>query len=308
MTSFSSTVVKREMAPLDLTAACSYSPEILAYFNSYGLNLDVPHYFGSFRSQDFTCAAHVFDPGNTRGTVFLLHGYYDHTGVLKNIIRLCTEEKLRVAVFDFPGHGLSSGIRASIDSFSQYLEAFKDFFEFCKTSCKGPYYLIGHSMGGAVALEYLFQTVKPPFQRVVLCAPLVRSSFYRLSRVGYFIMSPFTGTTQRWFRRSSSDKQFLKSYRIDPLQCKHFPMRWAKAYYFWYEQAIRYEPVSIPVTVIQGTKDKVVDWRYNIPFIKKKLQPVEVIYIKRANHQLMNEAQPFLTEFLKSLRGRVSTK
>jgi alpha-beta hydrolase superfamily lysophospholipase len=85
-------------------------------------------------------------------------------------------------------------------------------------------------------------------------------------------------------------------------------MKWAKAYYTWHKRVRQYEPVSIPVTVIQGTKDNVVDWRYNIPFIKKKIQMAEIIYIKKARHQLMNEAQPFITEFLKALREQVSTE
>jgi len=40
----------------------------------------------SFSPGSFTCAAHVFKQEDARGTVFLVHGYYDHTGILKNLI------------------------------------------------------------------------------------------------------------------------------------------------------------------------------------------------------------------------------
>ena len=298
-------LVKKEMAPLELIDSCSYSANILSYFVYYGLNFKVKHCFGSFKSQDFTLAAHVFDPGNAQGTVFLVHGYYDHSGVLKNIIRLCIEKKLIVAVFDFPGHGLSTGITASIDSLSQHMIALRDFFKRCQPYIRGPYCLIGHSLGGAVILEYLYRTENSPFEKVVLLAPLVRISYHHLSRIGYFIVNPFSDTSPRWFRRASSDKQFLKFFRNDPLQCRHFPLKWAEAYYAWSKRFKNYESISPPVTVIQGTRDDVVDWRYNIPLLKKKIPDLKVIYIKKARHQLMNEAEPFLNEFLEALGKQI---
>lgn len=300
-------LVKSEIVPLDLAANCSYSPQILSYFSYYNLNFDVIHYFGTFESQGFSLAAHVFNPGKTRGTVFLLHGYYDHTGILKNIIRLCIEKQLSVAVFDFPGHGLSTGATASIDSFSQYVIAFKDFLKLCRPHVAEPYYLVGHSTGGAVTIEYLYQTEKPPFEKVILLAPLIRCSYYHLSRIGYFLMNPFLDTAPRWFRNSSSDKRFLKFFRNDPLQCKHFPMKWADAFYAWNERFKSYDAISTTVTAIQGTGDDVVDWRYNIPFLKQKIPNLKVFYIKKARHQLMNEAEPLLDEFLKALRKQMGS-
>ena len=298
-------LVKREITPLDLSDSCSYSAQILSYFSYYNLYFNVNHCFGTFKSQGFTLAAHVFNPGRSQGTVFLLHGYYDHTGVLTNIIKLCIDKKLTVAVFDFPGHGLSTGTTAVIDSFSQYIKACEDFFAFCKQYVEEPYYLIGHSMGGAIAFEYLYRTESQPFKRVVLLAPLVRISYHHLSRIGYFIMNPFSDTAPRWFRRASSDKQFLKFFRNDPLQCEHFPIKWAEAYYAWNKGIKNYESISVPVTVIQGTRDDVVDWRHNIPFLKKKIPDLKVIYIRKARHQLMNEAEPFLNEFLETLGKQI---
>lgn len=295
---FSVESVKRDLAPLDFKSGCEYSPHTLSYFRYYGLDLHVIHHFGTFQSQDFTLAAHVFDPGEAQGTVFLLHGYYDHSGVHKNIIRLCIEKQYAVAVFDLPGHGLSTGVTASIDSFSQYVKALEDFFQLCQPHVTRPYYLIGHSAGGAIALEYLFKAEKPVFEKIFLLAPLVRCSYHHLSRVGYFIVNPFAKTAPRWFRYASSDRQFLKFFRDDPLQCRHFPIKWAEAYYRWNEQVKSYGAVSAEVAVIQGTKDDIVDWRHNIPFLSRKIPDIKVFYIKNARHQMMNEAEPFLSEFI----------
>ena len=41
--------------------------------------------------------------------------FFDHSGILKNLIKLCLDLDYTVVCFDLPGHGLSSG-RASIDN------------------------------------------------------------------------------------------------------------------------------------------------------------------------------------------------
>ena len=301
MKPFNVELVKGELIPLDFRAKQKYSPHIFSYFSYYALDLEVTHHFGTFQSQDFTLAAHVFAPDNARGTVFLLHGYYDHSGVHKNSIRSCIEKEFAVALFDLPGHGLSTGVTASIDSFSQYVKALEDFIQLCQPYVTRPYYLIGHSAGGAIALEYLFNAEKSVFEKTILLAPLVRCSYYHLSRIGYFIVNPFSDTAPRWFRYASSDRQFLKFFHDDPLQCRHFPIKWADAYYRWNEQIKGSEVVSAPVTVIQGTKDDIVNWRHNILFLSRKIPNAEIMYIKNARHQLMNEAEPLLSEFLNVL-------
>jgi alpha-beta hydrolase superfamily lysophospholipase len=64
---------------------------------------------------------------------------------------------------------------------------------------------------------------------------------------------------------------------------------------------MQYKPLSAPVTIIQGTKDDVVDWRHNIPVLEEKIPGVTIIYITNARHQLMNEAEPYLSQFFAAL-------
>jgi len=53
--------------------------------------------------------------------------------------------------------------------------------------------------------------------------------------------------------------------------------------------------------VIQGTGDKVVDWKYNIEFLEKKLSKMEVKWIQNAKHQLLNEKESVKSEVLNSI-------
>ena len=84
------------------------------YFEHYGLDFPgVSHTFGRLESRGRRLAGHVFLPDEPRGTVVVLHGYLDHVGVHSRLIRFLLGTGHAVAAYDMPGHGLSSGRRAS---------------------------------------------------------------------------------------------------------------------------------------------------------------------------------------------------
>ena len=135
------TIVKDRPAiePLAAVNPAAYSDEASAYFAHYGLDCESPdteHLFGSFQSAGFTLAAHLYQPAQYQATVVLFHGYLNHTGQFKNLIPFLLKNQYAVAVFDLPGHGLSSGRQAEIDSFDQYITVTQDFLNVIKTRLK----------------------------------------------------------------------------------------------------------------------------------------------------------------------------
>jgi alpha-beta hydrolase superfamily lysophospholipase len=285
----------------------TYAKPVLDYFAYYGLgHAACTHYFGTFRSGGYLLAGHVYKQDSCLGTVFLIHGFYDHAGILKNLISLCLDEKFCVAVFDLPGHGLSSGEPAAIDSFAEYSNAFADFVALCDVHVPRPYAAIGHSTGCAVLLSRLFFAEENRFSRVILLAPLVRSEYWTLSKAGYAI-SPFAKNLPRWMRNESHDPAFLERFNRDPLQAKLFPVRWATALYSWEARIDTVTPRRLPVSIVQGTADKTVDWRYNIPFLQRKIPGCDVTTIRGARHHLINETAPYREKCLEKIREILRT-
>ncbi len=282
--------VKSLLQPLDLTREYHPPRAIENYFDYYKINLNNVHCFGSFESHGFSLAAHVFYPADAAGTVFILHGYFDHTGVMGHLIRFCLENKYSVVIFDLPGHGLSSGERFSIDDFSLYADVFGDVTNLVEPHCARPFSFIGQSMGCAVFYEYLHRTGDKRFDKVVFLAPLIHSAHWKLSKTGYRLVRPFTSRLPRKIRRNSSDKKFSQKVRTDPLQSKKvIPVKFLTALYDWDHRIADYPDLAGPVFIIQGTGDVVVDWRYNLEFLKNKVRPVIIKKIPGANHQLVNE-------------------
>jgi alpha-beta hydrolase superfamily lysophospholipase len=124
----------RESLPeCDFAADSLAVPALHPYLQFYGINpLEFPahggaalHYSaGTFDSAGFRifCQYFCVSRDACRGTVFVLHGYYDHGGLYGKLLRYLLHKGYGVVLFDLPGHGLSSGDRAAITSFTQYTD------------------------------------------------------------------------------------------------------------------------------------------------------------------------------------------
>jgi lysophospholipase len=291
--------VKEDLGPLNFQTPPPFAESTHEYFSYYGLEIDgAEHIFGTFSVSDKILAAHIFKPKESKGTVILLHGYGDHTGVWKHVISIVVKERYTVAVYDHPGHGLSSGARASIDDFSEYVSVLEDFLRIARVHLPGPYHLVAHSMGGAVTLDYLLSVDQPGVEKVVLIAPLVHSSYWHLSRFGHSLGKYVTDSAPRASQNASSDEEYLMLTEKDPLQARQVAMKWFSALVEWNQRILSYGPSTLPIRVIQGTADTAVDWKYNLEFIKEKFPNVDIILIENGGHQLMNESLPMRAEVI----------
>jgi alpha-beta hydrolase superfamily lysophospholipase len=302
------------------------------YLAFYGLDIAAAaHEFVQFKSNGFELAGHVFIPLETgrsqrptgvkdassltglrpkeyKATVFILHGYLNHCGLLSKLIKYLVEAGFAVAVFDLPGHGLSSGEPTAIDDFSQYSDSLNDFMKIIRPKLNGPYHIIGHSTGAAIILEYLLEGSNDGFDKVILAAPLERTDWWVLEKIGFSISRLFSSFVPRVFRKVSSDEEFLKFVKYkDPLQAKKISLKWVAAMFKWDQRIANAKTSARPVLVIQGLKDNIINWRHNIRFIQSKFENSEIELIENCRHELFNESEKIrrevfslIKDFLKS--------
>ena len=295
-------LVKKDMKPLNLSHPSALSSSARKYLQHYGIYFDdIPQYLGTFQSGGYDLSAHIFLPPQATATVFLLHGYCDHSGILKNLIRLLVDQRLAVAVYDLPGHGLSGGQACWIDDFNTYVDIFSDFFELCRPHLPQPYHFAGHSTGCAIAFDFMHHIAADRFDKVVFVAPLVRSAYWTLSKAHHYLAKPFMETIPRVFFDSSSAPEINRFIQNDPLQCREIPMKWVEALYAWNERVEHLTPISHPVLILQGTEDTVVDWEYNIGFLEQKNNLAEVKWFQNGKHHLLNETRAIREEVLETI-------
>ncbi len=289
--------IKEQMQPLESDRSGYYPDCVMMYFDYNCLDMadrieGVEHLFGTFESSDWTLAANIYRPKEYKATAVLLHGYLNHTGQFKHLIRHLLERGFAVAVYDMPGHGLSGGERAVIDDFSQYTQTLVDYTKIVGKLTKGPYHLVGFSTGGTVAIDYVLVHKGDFFDRVVLAAPLVRSVAWKTSEAGRRFYSNFADSVPRAKRKNSSDKEFLEfNKHKDVLHCQKVSLKWVKSLHDWNDKMETVEPNDRSIAVIQGTKDTTVSYKYNLKFIKRKFPNVAVTMIEDGRHELFNESK-----------------
>lgn len=277
------------------------------YLDFYRINFaktqpDVTHGFGFLDACNFRLATHYWMPQNPRGTLVVVHGYFDHVGIFANVIAYGLANGLAVLAFDLPGHGLSSGERVAIDSFDHYGDVLNAILVRAQDFFPQPLYALGQSTGGAVLLNYVWrhQLAKPEaqhFYRIALCAPLVLPRAWFLGRIHYALVHKFVRYINRGLSRNSHDKTFIDfvDYR-DCLQSKKLSVVWVGAMKAWNQAFRRFTPLSTPLLIVQGTGDLTVAWRYNMNLMRQKLPNAEIQFIAGAGHQLVNESDEYRTQ------------
>lgn len=289
-TAFSVQQVKQDMAPLNTAEPYTPTPAITDYFDYYNLSpTNADHYFGTVESEGYILAAHAFVPDKPKGTLILLHGYFDHTATLVNLIHEGISKGYCVAVWDLPGHGLSTGERTDTDGFDLCAQQLLDLISRLSPAAPQPMYLIGHSTGCSIAMEYMMNSTNHEIDGYVFLAPLVRHAHWGWAKFGYGLSKPFTSKVRRRDKKNSSDEAYLAFVKKDPLHHGELSFEYLEELYAW-EHRVQDDPVwPGEVLIIQGDKDDIVDWKYNLEFLESKITHTDIHIIPGARHQLANE-------------------
>ena len=257
---------------------------------------DTQHTCGWFDLAGYQILVHSFVPAQAKGTVFVVHGYLEHSGLYRHIIPLLLQANFAVVIHDLPGHGLSSGVRASIGSFQEYQQILDGLLTFFAQRLPQPWLALGQSTGGAILMDYVLTKAKqqqsPVFERLFFLAPLVypaRMQWWQMKLAFWWFKAMRSGLP-RAFRRNSSDLDFVRFMREeDPLQARWIPLSWLLALKEWVGYIRQVPPCSMPVWVVQGEQDSTVNGQANVAFIRQHLHLERVLWLHDASHQLVNE-------------------
>lgn len=299
---FDQTQVQQDIQPLEPGVPYRSTDSIQQYFDYYQLNpSDAAHYFGTLESENETVVVHVFLPPEPRGCLFLIHGYFDHTGTLSKLIREGVEQGYAVVAWDLPGHGLSTGLRTDTGAFHRCARQLEDIMERASPVLPQPFYLVGHSTGASIAMEYIRNTDNCAFGKVVFLAPLVRHAHWGWGKFGCAAAKPFTKTIRRREKKNSSDEKYLAFVKQDPLHSSILSIEYLKDLYRW-EKTTRNDPLwPGSVCIIQGDQDSILDWKYNLKFLSQKIEQPEIHLIPGARHQLANENETIRNEVFEKI-------
>lgn len=236
---------------------------------------------------------------HVRAVVVVAHGLGEHSGRYAGLAETLVGSGHAVYALDHRGHGHSPGARANIERF-EYLVS--DFGAFAGRAARQhpdtPVFMLGHSMGGAVAFASALR-LQSTLRGVVLSAPALGTDDAApngrrmLARV-LSSVAPNTGVWRIEAARISRDPAIVQAYASDPL-VHHGPIpartvvELLDAMQGFLAQAPR---LRLPSLVLHGTADSLVPVGATRPVYQAlDAQKRTVKYYEGLFHEVFNEPE-----------------
>ncbi|MDD5766083.1 MAG: lysophospholipase [Candidatus Marinimicrobia bacterium] len=203
-----------------------------------------------------------------KAVVLVVHGLAEHSGRYEHVADFLTNAGFAFETFDLRGHGKSGGTRIFINSFDDYLRD----LDLIMTEVKRhhpdlPIFLLGHSMGGAIATLFTI-TRKPEIAGLILSAATLKIS----DSISPFLVkiAPIIGklfpklpTIVLDKNAISRDPAVVQKYDEDPLNYRGgIPARTGAELNLAIGRIqLQMETLELPVLILQGTVDRLSDIR-----------------------------------------------
>lgn len=200
-----------------------------------------------------------------RAVIVVSHGLGEHGGRYAELAQGLVDRGYAVYAVDHRGHGRSSGPRANVGRFSFLVSDFCAFVGRCERQhLDTPVFVLGHSMGGAVAVAAALR-LQGSLRGLVLSAPAlatdqaVRPAQALLVRM-LSVVAPNTGVLALPAEAVSRDPAVVARYVADPLvHHKGIPARTAVELL----DAMQAFPSSVPqlrlpTLILHGSADRLV--------------------------------------------------
>lgn len=159
-----------------------------------------------------------------RAAVLVVHGLGEHSGRYAELASHLSRERISVFVPDLRGHGLSGGSRGHVESFEDYLDDVDLVLAAAAARAGGaPLFLLGHSLGGLIALRHAQHRPDAPIRGLALSSPLLRPAappppwLHRLLGVLAATFSAMPLGNRIDAGDLSHDAEIVAAYREDPL-------------------------------------------------------------------------------------------
>lgn len=195
------------------------------------------------------------------GVLLICHGLGEHSGRYCNVVDAVTPDGWAVYALDLRGHGRSGGRRAHLDSYDDWLADLDTFRRHVVARHPGlPVFLLGHSMGGQIALAYALDH-QADLAGLVLSAPALASNAVPKAAVPVLTLLSKVVPTLRPAgidgTKISKDPAVVAAYQADPLVYQGNPTLGLSARLFAQFGVLpeRARGLTLPLLLQHGTAD-----------------------------------------------------
>jgi alpha-beta hydrolase superfamily lysophospholipase len=204
--------------------------------------------------------------GKPKAVILVAHGLAEHISRYSNLVNHVVPRGYAVYGVDHDGHGKSDGRKGYVERFQVFLNDFKAFDDFVRNENPGAkMFLLGHSMGGLLAVAYGLEHQKD-FAGMVVSAPLLKPgesitpATITLARI-VSVLAPRMGVAVLDSTFLSRDKSVVEAYDTDPLvyRGKISARLGAEMFDTMNKVQQQLSTLTIPVLILQGAADQLVN-------------------------------------------------
>jgi len=235
--------------------------------------------------------------GAPRDHLVLAHGYGEHLGRYHAVAEFLTGAGYAVHALDHRGHGKSGGARAVIDSFANADADIDQLVDKVRgDSGLKQIKLVGHSMGGSLALNYALNHPEK-LSGLVLSGPAIGGGLPKIQSLVLALISriaPGLGMIQLDADAVSRDPQVVAAYKADPLVFHgKVPARTARE---MMHAVTTYPPrvgaMNVPCLLMHGSADTLVRAEDAQPVFDAIASPDKTVRIfDGLYHEIFNEPE-----------------
>jgi alpha-beta hydrolase superfamily lysophospholipase len=235
---------------------------------------------GSFASASGEDAFYrVWRASAPRAALLLVHGLGEHSGRYDHVGQYLAERGVSVYALDHQGHGRSGGPRGTVSDFNVFLDDLANFDAYMRIENEGRQnFMLGHSMGGLIAVAYLLERPLKP-DHVILSGPALVP-----------ILDPDAPPIDP--TRLSRDPLVQEAYLADPLILRE---RVQQEIYVKLADGIatvygRASEISVPLLLIHGTADALCSWEGAKEYVEaSSSSDTTFLLYEDGRHESLNE-------------------
>ena len=236
---------------------------------------------------------------NERARLVIAHGLGEHSGRYGNVVDRLVPKDISIWALDHRGHGKSGGKRGHILNFEQYLLDLRLMVESAREDLpeNRRIFLLGHSMGGLIALYFALRqpelidavVASSPALGMVIEVPAVKSI---LGKVMSFIRPGLVLSNELDATKISHDENVVQAYQNDSLVHDKVSARWFTEFLSAMESVNQQaEQLRVPILLQVAGDDYLVNAQSSQRFFEKLTVADKTLHVYDGQyHEIYNEA------------------
>jgi len=214
-------------------------------------------------------------PKKSSAILVLIHGLNEHIGRYAHVVDYF-KDQYTIYLFDHRGHGRSDGIRSHVEDFNHYIKDLNEFMKMvAENEGKQKIFMIAHSLGGQVLLNYLKKYRKPPISGIVTSSANIRIKL-KINPIKKYLGLKLADHAPRLKLPSdidpkwiSHDPKVVEEYKNDPLVGKKISVKLASEIIKNQEKIMELAPkIKIPALMLHGGDDHICDQNGTVEFFE----------------------------------------